>query len=232
MATVDMIASLMAHTPLFAGLTAEERLSLARAAEDRRVERGSIIFSQGAKASGMFLVLHGTVRIFQVSPEGREVMLHIVEPGQTIAEAAVFQQAAVYPASAQALKASRLLYIPAQEIIRMVTERPQLALRMLGALSARLREFTRMLHEQQHGTAQSRLAGWLLDQARRQESTSVTLGISREVLAGMLGLTRETLSRTLSRLRDMGCLEVDRRTLRIVDMECLKRLEEGRHSEL
>ncbi len=220
--STQMLAAVLAHTPLFAGLTPDERQQLARAATDRRFARGETVFGQGEPAAGMFVVMHGQVKVFQLTPGGHEVVLHLVRPGETLAEAAVFRRGA-YPAQARAMKPSRLLFLPAQVLLQAILQNPDLALRMLASLSNRLREFAGMLGEQQSGTAVARLSGWLLRQSGDAEG-NVRLEMSRETLASLLGLTRETLSRSFSRLRAMGLIAMNRREIRLLDPEGLRAL--------
>ena len=217
--SAEMLASLLSMTPLFSGLTLEDRLRLTVNAEIRRYERDESLFNQGGTVSGMYVLLNGQVKVVQVTPDGREVVLHVIKSGQTIAEAAVFQHG-VYPAHAVAMVASRVLFLSARTVLDAIVQDPQLTVRMLTSLSNRLREFTQMTGEQQRGTALSRLAGWLLHQEKGEGV--VRLEMSRETLASMLGLTRETLSRALSRLQRMGLIAINKKEIRLLDQAGLE----------
>ena len=222
------IADLLGQAPLFSGMSAQERLELAASVQDRRYAKGDPLFAEGEPAHGMFVIMHGLVKIFQLAPDGREAVLHLIHPGQTCTEAAVLQRAS-YPAHGLAMSETRALYIPAQTLLRTISSNPDLALRMLAGLSNRLREFTRMLGEQQRGTAVARLAVWLLHNADAAGTPDIVrLDVSRETLGNMLGLTRETLSRALSRLRETGVIAVQGREIHLLDRQTLHSLAEGK----
>lgn len=225
MASVSHV-ELLRLVPLFAGLSEAERKRLAETMQERRYEKGATLFRPDEAAHGMFVVLHGLLKIFQVTPDGKEVVLHLIHPGESCAEAAVFQRAS-FPAYCTAEKDTRLLYLPGAALVRAITENSELALRMLASLSNRLRAFTRMLGEQ-HGTAQSRLAGWLLEQCAQHGATpTLCLDISRETLGGMLGLSRETLSRAFSHLNRLGVIAVRGRVVRVCDIDALRHAAAG-----
>ena len=123
-------------------------------------------------------------------------------------------QKGTFPASAVAVDDVETLFLPADALFTLVTENPEMALRMLAALSLRLRMFAHKLAAQGQGGAACRLATYLLH--RRQ------IGGSREVLANLLGLARETLSRQLSRFSEAGLVELRGKDIVILDVPALQ----------
>ena len=117
-------------------------------------------------------------------------------------------QKGTFPASAVAVDDVETLFLPAEALFALVTENPEMALRMLAALSLRLRMFAHKLAAQGQGGAACRLATYLLHRRQIGGGDCIRLGVSREVLANLLGLARETLSRQLSRFSEAGLVEL------------------------
>ena len=126
--------------PLFEPLSPDERERLAAGCRMRTFARGATLFREGERADGMHIVLCGVVKVVRFAPDGREMVLHLVRKGNTIGEAAMFQKG-TFPASAVAVDDVETLFLPADALFTLVTENPEMALRMLAALSLRLRMF-------------------------------------------------------------------------------------------
>lgn len=207
--------------PLFEPLSREERERLAAGCRIRTFSRGKTLYREGEKAEGMFIVLHGVVKVVRFAPDGRETVLHLVRRGHTIGEGAMFQRG-TFPASAVAVDDTETLYLPADVLFSLVMENPELAIRMLAALSLRLRMFAHKLAAQGQGGAACRLATYLLHRRQLGGGDLIRLGVSREVLANLLGLARETLSRQLSRFVDAGIIELRGKDILILDVAGLQ----------
>lgn len=138
--------------PLFEPLSPDERERLAAGCRMRTFARGAALFREGERADGMHIVLRGVVKVVRFAPDGREMVLHLVRKGNTIGEAAMFQKG-TFPASAVAVDDVETLFLPADALFTLVTENPEMALRMLAALSLRLRMFAHKLAAQGQGGA-------------------------------------------------------------------------------
>ena len=200
--------------PLFEPLSPDERERLAAGCRMRAFARGATLFREGERADGMHIVLRGVVKVVRFAPDGREMVLHLVRKGNTIGEAAMFQKG-TFPASAVAVDDVETLFT-------LVTENPEMALRMLAALSLRLRMFAHKLAAQGQGGAACRLATYLLHRRQIGGGDCIRLGVSREVLANLLGLARETLSRQLSRFSEAGLVELRGKDIVILDVPALQ----------
>ena len=131
-------------------------------------------------------------------------------------------QKGTFPASAVAVDDVETLFLPADALFTLVTENPEMALRMLAALSLRLRMFAHKLAAQGQGGAACRLAPDLLHRRQIGGGDCIRLGVSREVLANLLGLARETLSRQLSRFSEAGLVELRGKDIVILDVPALQ----------
>ncbi len=209
--------------PLFEPLSSAERERLAGGCRMRAFARGAALFREGERADGMHVVLRGVVKVIRFAPDGRETVLHLVRKGNTIGEAAMFQRG-TFPASAVAVDEVETLYVSAEALFALVTENPELALRMLAALSLRLRMFAHKLAAQGQGGAAGRLATYLLHRRQIGGADVIRLGVSREVLANLLGLARETLSRQLSRFAEAGLVELEGKDIAIRDVSALREI--------
>ena len=207
--------------PLFEPLSPDERERLAAGCRMRTFARGATLFREGERADGMHIVLCGVVKVVRFAPDGREMVLHLVRKGNTIGEAAMFQKG-TFPASAVAVDDVETLFLPADALFTLVTENPEMALRMLAALSLRLRMFAHKLAAQGQGGAACRLATYLLHRRQIGGGDCIRLGVSREVLANLLGLARETLSRQLSRFSEAGLVELRGKDMVILDVPALQ----------
>ena len=131
-------------------------------------------------------------------------------------------QKGTFPASAVAVDDVETLFLPADALFTLVTENPEMALRMLAALSLRLRMFAHKLAAQGQGGVACRLATYLLHRRQIGGGDCIRLGVSREVLANLLGLARETLSRQLSRFSEAGLVELRGKDIVILDVPALQ----------
>ncbi len=185
-----------------------------------------MLFLDGDTATGFFVLLDGQVRIFKSAPDGREYTLHVIEPGQMFAEAAIFR-GDTFPASCQALVDSEVVHFPKREFVELVTHYPQIALKIIARLSTWLREFTHKLENLSLREVPARLAWYLLRQRRIQGIDQFRLPTSKSELAKELGTIPETLSRSLRKLKT-ACLiaEVGDR-VEIRDPEALAELASG-----
>ena len=133
-----------------------------------------------------------------------------------------------FPASALAVEKSDLIFFPRKDFITRITENPSLALNMLAVLSMRLREFTVMVENLALKEVPARLASYLGVLTREQDNMKmVTLPVSKNQLAGLLGTTPETLSRIFNKMSGEKLIEVDRGSISILDAEGLADMAEG-----
>jgi len=223
MEMIDQIS----NSPLFRGLPQKQLVEIARIIVDRRYEHGEVIFSEGDDANGFFVLLSGRLKIFKLSPEGKEQILHFVEPGDPFAEVAMFA-GSHYPAHAEALKESRAIFFPRAAFEKLITRDPDLAMNMLAILSQRLKYFSRLVEDLSLKEGPQRLAAYLLYLAGTGNSNlTVDLSISKGQLASLLGTIPETLSRILNKMASQGIIEVKGRTMKLLNKDALKSLASG-----
>lgn len=214
-------ASILKRIPLFAALDETELASLAACAGRRAYPAGELLFSEGQPCAGLFIVVAGAVRIFKTSPNGREQVLTIDGPGSSIAELPVFD-GGPYPASASAAQNSELLFISRKDFRAICLEHPDVALKVLQVVGARLRRLVGIIEELSFTTVRHRLISWLLRQSRSEGGPTFSMKASHQELASQIGTVRELVSRNIARLQAQGFIEVNGREVTILDVEGLE----------
>lgn len=221
------VAAFLATVPIFKGLTPAQYDDLTMIVTDQEYSKGRLIFAEGDPGVGFFLVMRGLVKIFKLSPDGKEQILHLFGPGEPFAEAAVFIGSS-YPAHAQALEESRVLFIPRPAFMELIRNNPDLAMNMLAALSLRLKRFAHLIEELSLKEVPGRLAAHILAlSVEQEESDRVRLAISKNQLAALLGTIPETLSRILAKLAKNGLIELSGPEITIIDRDGLEDLATG-----
>ncbi len=211
----------LSQVPLFSALGEPELSEFMRDCPVRRFPAGEAVFQPGKPAERFYVVLEGSVKIFHLSEQGQEQTLHLYGPGRTFGEAAMFA-GGEYPAWARAVEDARLLEVPRAVLERVMHQRPGLAMGMMAGLSAKLREFARLIERLSLRDVPGRVAGALLEEADGRRE--FRLARTKRQLASLLGTTPETLSRSLGKLSDAGYIHVKGRTIRILDAQALRRL--------
>jgi CRP/FNR family transcriptional regulator, dissimilatory nitrate respiration regulator len=215
------------NIPLFQGLPEKQLGELARIIVDRRYKHGEVLFSEGDEASGFFVLLSGRLKIFKLSPDGKEQILHFIEPGDPFAEVAMFA-GSHYPAHAEALKESRAIFFPRAAFEKLIKGDPDLAMNMLAILSQRLKYFSRLVEDLSLKEVPQRLAAYLLYlTGAGNNDLPVDLNISKGQLASLLGTIPETLSRILNKMATQGLIEVKGRTMKLLKRHALESLASG-----
>jgi CRP-like cAMP-binding protein len=216
--------------PFFEELPNEQIDDLSMIVSDQEFHRGQIIFSEGDEGTGFYVVVSGRVKIFKLSPEGKEQILHIFGPGDPFGEVAMFS-GQHFPANAEAMEASRLFFFPRDSFSDLIKRNPSLALNMLAILSRRLRRFANLIDDLSLKEVPGRLAAHLLFLTGRKEGADeLELAITKSQLASLLGTIPETLSRILGKMTAQGLIETDGRRIKILDREALEDLvESGGH---
>ena len=207
----------ISSSSLFQGLPEKEIDQIVAIAIERSYQKGESIFFEGEPANGFYMVGEGKVKIFKMSLGGKEQILHIFGEGEIFGEVPVFH-GMPFPASAETLAATRLLFFPRDTFVALVTRNPSIALNMLAVLSMRLRRFTVQIENLSLKEVPARLAGYLLYLLEEQNREDyVELEISKGQLASLLGTIPETLSRIFAKMSEEGLIEVAGRRINILD---------------
>jgi CRP/FNR family transcriptional regulator len=186
---------------------------------------GELLFSEGEPCNGLHIIARGKVRLFKTSVSGREQVLSLNVSGESVAEIPVFD-GGPYPASAVALEETEIVFISRRDFNAYCLEHPEVPLKVLTVVGARLRNLVGIIEELSFTTIRQRLISLLLKLAQ-SEGRKTARGIefqlpaSHQELANQLGTVRELISRNLMRLQAEGLLDVDARQIVVKDVEGL-----------
>ncbi len=218
--------AILQKVAIFSTLSEPEFAFLTSQLLQRKYSAGELIFSESDACAGLYIVQSGNVRIFKSAAGGREQVLSLDGPGSSIAELPVFD-GGTYPASAEAVSDSTLLFFSRQNFQTLCVQHPEVALKVLKVVGARLRRLVGIIEELSFTTVRHRLIALLVrlgktEGVRSGDRIALTLPSNNSELAAQIGTVRELVSRNLSRLQAEGLIEVDNRKLQIPS---LKRLE-------
>lgn len=213
-APTEELISLLASVPIFSGLERAERAAIVRSVHQRPIERDAYVFQQGDPASTLYVLRGGQVRITQLTPDGNQVLLRFIRPGQMFGSIAAFGQSE-YPASAQAIEASVVLAWDGETMRDLMRQYPQLALNALQHTAETIRQLQERVRELQTERVERRVARALLRLARQSGKRTangilIDLPLSRQDLAEMTGTNLYSVSRILSAWEKQGLVEAGR----------------------
>ena len=180
------------------------------------------VFRQNDEAEAVWVVIEGTVgQVAEIGP-GETCLVELIGPGQALGEAGLFDTGR-YAVTARAITEARLARIPAAPILARLEVEPALRRHMLGFLSARLHSLVRQIALLKLMSAAQRVAGFLLGLCGpRAGAQTLHLACERRIIAGLLGMTPESLSRSLAQLRALGVRSQGKRDIAVEDPERLR----------
>ncbi len=223
---MDKILDIISTIPLFDGLPEDQIVAIKKIAVKKQINKGEIIVSEGDEGEGFFVIVEGRVKVFKVSTEGKEQILHIFGSGQPFGEVPVFTGQR-FPANAQAIDKTQVLFFPRASIVNLISANPSLALNMLAIMSIKLRQFAVQIENLSLKEMPARLASYLISLAGEQNKDEVvTLQISKGQLASILGTIPETLSRVFAKLSGQKLINVDGKKITLLDRRGLEDLAE------
>lgn len=217
--------------PLFAELTTDEVLGLEPQVLARGYRAGEPIHRCGDTAASLFVLAAGTAKLVRPSPRGQDVVLGILGPGEVCGTLGILGQP-VYPDTAVALTDSCVLQIPAGVFQDALRRHPGLALTVLDEVLHRLEQAQETIRRLSADDVRQRVAAALLILADKlgdpqAEAVALELPLTRTDLAALTGMTPETVSRVMSRLRDDGIVDTGRRWTTILDRPRLSAAADG-----
>ena len=202
------IAGTMQKASLFQGMKPEAINELVGHCHQKSYKKGQQLFETGDRADSFFIILTGWVKLFRISREGEETVIHVFGPGESFAEAAVFRDQKSYPANAQAVSDVEIVEIPGSFFIHKIEEDPQFALRILASVSSRQHYLVGQLEQVTTRTAPQRIGAFLLRFCQKIDAQngamSIKLPYDKSLISTRLNIKPETFSRALAKLEPYG----------------------------
>lgn len=219
--------------PMFRRVSAEDRQRVLAVARFRHFERDEFIFEEGEPSDYFPIVITGRVKVFRITPAGKEIILEIFGAGDPLGAVAVYE-GTPFPASARAIEAADCLMIPRRDFFGLLESHPSLVRSLLLGMTHRLMELTRRLTELTGGRVETRFARLFLKLGAEMGKPDVERGgiviampLSRQELADLTGTTIETAIRIMSRWNKDDVLRTERDAFVIVDIDALKSIAEA-----
>ena len=221
--------NLLRQIPLFSSLDNGMLDRLAARCVRRAVGAGVVLFTAGEAYRGLYMIESGRVRVYRISSDGREQVLHIEGAGRTVAELPLFD-GGPYPASAITTEESRLVFLPRADFEQAYRTNPDFAHAIIQSLGKRLRHFVHVTETLAFRDVASRLALLLTGYAEQggretPDGIELTLARTQEEISLEIGAARESVSRAFKQLHAKGLIvAVDRDRLLIPDLTRLRTL--------
>jgi len=217
----------LANVQLWRGLPEDQLDALAQIAIAKTYRKGEVIFEQGDEGRGFFVVKSGRVKVFKLSTDGKEQILHFFADGEHFAEVPVFD-GQCFPASAAAIEKSELLFFPRSNFLKLLEQYPRLAIAMLAVCARHLRRMAQIIENLSFKEVPGRLAVYLLYLSdRNSQGDEVDLDMTKTQLAAFLGTIPETLSRVFAKMSQDGLIAIDGSRIRLLNRQRLTVLAEG-----
>jgi CRP/FNR family transcriptional regulator len=222
------IIEYLAKIPLFKGLSNVHLEGIASISIKKCFLKDKVIFFEGSESAGFYILISGRVKVYKLSSEGKEQILHFFGPGEPFGEVPAFT-GDPFPAYAEAIEDTDAIFIPKNAFVHLIKKDPSLALNMLAILSHRLQRFTNVIENLSLKEVPGRLAAYLIYSSENENGAyEFFLDISKGQLASLLGTIPETLSRILTRMVKQGFIDSDgKRFIKILDKNGLEELANG-----
>src|SRR5919201_5911525 len=225
MGAAGEIVELLQGVPLFEQMSADELEPVARVAVPRSYPKGVRVFHEGDSSDACYIVRSGDLRVTREHSDGRAIALATLGPGDIFGELAMLDGQA-RSASVETLSDCSLLALGAADFRRLLGEHSQISVKLVAALTRRLRETNERVARQSFQTVPSRVAG-VLTQLIAEEATTegrlgVTIRMTQADLAQLAGTSRESVSRFLATLERAGVVRVGRGRVTVVEPRRLR----------
>ncbi len=218
---------LVRRHPFFSSLAPPESKVLLRHMVVKRAAAGEVLFHREEPGDGLYAILSGRIAFTVGSPEGKELILNVLGPGEFFGEIALLDGKG-RSASAVARDPAELAFIGRADFLDFLGRRPEAMLRIIELLCARLRRATDYIEDSAFLDLPARLSKSLLSLVDgRDRNATATIRISQEELAAMLGVSRERVNRQLAVWCDLGILEQGRGRVVVRDEGALARMANG-----
>lgn len=225
--SLNDLQAFLAKTQLWQGLSSDCIDLVAKIAVLKTYGKGELIFSEGEAGRGFFIIRSGRVKVFKVSPDGKEQILHMFGAGEHFAEVAALD-GQCFPASAAALESTTVLFFSREAFVNFLQHHPTLAINVLASFARRLRQFTQLIEALSLKAVPCRLAAYLLALSEQaNHANTINLDLTKGQLAAVIGTIPETLSRVFLKLSQEGLLELNGSQITILDRQQLKCLSLG-----
>lgn len=216
--------------PLFSELDVEELRKITALSRLVNYKKDEYVFHEGEEFKGIFIVLKGLVKIFKMSPQGKEYILHLLTKPHLFGDVPLFTGGDC-PASVVVMEDTTLLFIPKNEFLQLLEDNPGLSFKIMSGFAKRLKSITVKAEDLSLKEVVNRLADYILKGINSTGNLNFPepffkIPLSNPTLAAYLGTIPETISRAMKKLKDSQVIRVHGRTVFVKDLKQLKKLAE------
>jgi len=215
----------LTDVPLFQDLSASELRAVRPALREKAFCKDEIIHMAGNSCETILIVMSGQVKVFRSTPDGKEQVLEVLNPGDTCACHPGSEEQWSCANMSQALTDCRVWLLARREYVRLVNTNHRLTHKLNRIFAERLCRFSSLIEDISLENPEKRLARFILDMAQSLPSTkSEELKFTHEEVAQRIGLVRETVTRHLNKLKRLGLIDLKPSRIIIRDQKGLKKL--------
>lgn len=216
----------LCNLPLFSELTTQQAKRIISISKIINYKKNEIIFVEGDSYKGFYILLNGSVKIYKISFEGKESILHLIKPNESFGDVPLFE-GGNYPVNAQVISDSGLLFVPHKEFIRLIKKNSTICFNMLVGFSKKMRRLTQKVEELSTKEVMNRFARYLLEEIKKSGTDKLPepflrITISKKNIASFIGTITDTLSRLLKKLQDEKIIRVSGKSIFILNLNKIK----------
>jgi len=214
--------------PTFSELTRNQLEQIISICKVHTYKKNETIFYDGDNYKGFYILLNGSIKIYKLSYDGKELILHLIKPSESFSDVPLFEGGG-YPVNAQAIADSVLVFVPQKEFIQLIKNNSTLCLNMLVGFAKKMRLLTQKVEDLSTKGVSNRFTKFLLDEIKKSGTDKlpepfIRLNISKKNIASYIGTIKDTLSRLLKKLQNEKIIRISGKSIFILDLSKLKEL--------
>jgi CRP-like cAMP-binding protein len=219
-----MLIDVLHNCSLFKNLSNNEIESILRSIDYdvTSYSKEQIISTEGDECSKIGIVLTGTIEIRKIYPLGKSVTVARLNPSDIFGEVILFSNMKYYPSTLVPCSQVEVLYISKEQIINLMEHKPVIMNNLLNVLSSKILTLNKKLRNLSYENMRQKIADFLISEYKKQKNLYIELNISRKEMAETLGVTRPSLSRELSLMKDNGIIDYHKNTIKINNLQMLE----------
>lgn len=200
--------------PIFKSLNYNELQKVNELIKKKTFPKSSVLFAEGDLAEHLYILRYGRVKLYEMSEDGRQQIIRLLEPGDFFGELALFMEKQHYILHAETLEDTGICLLARDDFKKLIHKNPEISLGVMNALSERLAYSEKFISALTLKTIEQRLISWLLAMAEKEgvltsKGTRLNINLPRHELASLFGTTRETISRKFSKLQADGFILIN-----------------------
>ena len=210
----------LSNIDIFQDLSPDELKEMDQTTTRSTCEPGRVFYAPDDTGEVLFLLKKGRVQLYRLSPDGKKLIVAILEEGSIFGEMSFVGQG-MHNTFAESIDDCTLCVMSRQDIVNLIQEKPLVAIRFMEAMASRLQKTEAKLEELAFKGIPARLSSLLLSLSAEENGASIVDGYTHQDLAEMLGTYRETTTQILNNFKGAGWIEIGRKRIVLLDQEAI-----------